>query len=518
MKKQVQPNTTILPKVISITCPHCWFDFTESDALFIATHPELIGDEVLGEHHYKRIPHAQVKKQNGRYNDPKGSPVIDFACPKCRLQIPRYMLRKSPKFISLAGAPSAGKTYFITSLIHTLRQQLPQKFNLLMEYAISDEIERIEKLVDKLFNSPLDKPVYLDKTQESGGTVNNVITLNGQRVELPKPFLFFFRPTPNHINFQEKHDSLHQTLALYDCSGEHFQYGRYKLNNNRSFGHFEKANAVLFVYDPLQDSDAATNLSHDSKDPQLNNQKHTSLQEKTLEAVIQQLRILRRSDSEKRIQAPLLVVVQKYDVWHSLLPKWAQLDPKAILESSKDGYSGVHVDSLNRSSLHIRKFLFDTCPMFVSQAEANFETVRYFAVSAIGTSPQALEVDAGDEYEEKKETKLCVLPRNIHPFRVTDPILWLFEIWGLLPKATIKNTNKTISEAKVIQASDSYIKVILPDSKKQMILDNQYLGCIISDPFTGTEAKIPRNKKEEEDKSFLKRFLTLIKRLFRSDK
>jgi hypothetical protein len=501
----------------SITCPHCWYDFSTSDALFIATHPELIGDDVLGEHQYKRLTRADVRITNGKALDKKGFPITDRACPQCRLQLPLGMLRKGPIFVSLAGAPSAGKTYYITSLIHTLRQQLPHEFNLLLEYATSDEIGRIEKVVDELFNSPSEKPVYLDKTQEAGGTVNNVINLNGQQVELPKPFLFSVRPTPNHVDFEKRHNRLHQTLALYDCSGEHFQYGRYKDTSNRSFGHFAKASAVLFVYDPLQDPPALDRLSSMSKDPQVHNQKHTSHQEKTLEAVIHQLRVLRQLAPETRIKAPLLIVVQKYDVWYELLPKWAQLNANAIVRFPSDGTSGIHINELNKSSVHIRKFLFDICPMFVSQAEANFETVRYFAVSAIGTSPIAMDVDAGDEYEEKIQTKLCVLPKDIQPFRVTDPILWLLARWKLVPSAQTTKINKDIPHAKLVGKSDSNLQIILPDSEQRLVLDYQYAGSIISDPYTGTEAWVPEQEQKEEKKSLFGRFLTQLKSKFRTD-
>jgi Ni2+-binding GTPase involved in maturation of urease and hydrogenase len=57
------------------------------------------------------------------------------------------MLAKQPLFMSMAGAPSSGKTYYITALIHALRQQLPRDFNLLFEYAISHDIKTIDDLI-----------------------------------------------------------------------------------------------------------------------------------------------------------------------------------------------------------------------------------------------------------------------------------------------------------------------------------------------------------------------------------
>ncbi|HBJ37512.1 MAG TPA: hypothetical protein DDZ51_22710 [Planctomycetaceae bacterium] len=501
-----------------VTCPHCWLEFDPANALFIATHPELIGDEVLGEHHYKRLARIDVMIRESGVTDSYGFPIRDRACPRCRLQVPRGVLRKGPLFVSIAGAPSSGKTYYLTSLVHTLRKQLPQEFNLLLEYATSDEVERIEKLVSRLFHSQPEDPVYLDKTLESGGSVNNVINLGGQPVELPKPFLFSIRPTPSHLDFQKLHSRLHQTLALYDCSGEHFQYGRHRNTSNRSFGHFAKSNAVLFVYDPLQDTPALSRLASLSKDPQLHSQKHVSQQEKTLEAVVHQLRILKHLTPEARIKAPLLVVVQKYDVWCQLLPNWAQLGATSIVKFPSEGSSGVNVEQLNRSSLHIRKFLFDISPMFVSQAEANFETVRYFAVSALGTSPLAMNMDVSDEYESKTETRLCIRPRDIQPFRVTDPILWLLAKWKLirLAESTIKD-RKSVPRATVIEGSDESFHVVLPDSGQRITLDNQYAESFISDPYTGAEVWIPRRGVQSERPRGFSGLLSGLSRLLRRD-
>jgi hypothetical protein len=495
-------------------CPHCWFDFQPANALFVATHPELIGDEVLGDHQFKRLKRSEVQIINGRALDRKGFPCTDRACPRCRLQIPVGMLERTPLFVSLAGAPSAGKTYFIASLMHTLRQQLPLEFNLLLEYATSDEINRIENVVNELFRRAPDQPVYLEKTQEAGATVNNVISLNGQRVELPKPFLFSLRPTPNHVNFEKMHEKLHRTMALYDCSGEHFQYGRYRDTSNRSFGHLAKANAVMFVYDPLQDAPAQHRLSALSNDPQVHKQKHASHQEKTLEAVIHQMRILRHLTPKSRIKAPLLIVVQKYDVWYELLPKWAQVSATSTVRLQRDGASRVHIDTINRTSVHIRKFLYDICPMFVSLAEANFEIVRYFPVSAIGTSPIALEIDVGDEYDERKETRLCVLPQNIQPFRVADPILWLFAKLQLVPAARTVNADEGVPSARIVGDFHAGVQVILPDSGQRITLDAQYLGSVISDPYTGAETRVPNASIFKRIKIRIRKIISKINRIW----
>ena len=43
------------------TCPNCWAMFPANDAFFIAAHPELVGDPILGEHVPKRLAPKEVR-------------------------------------------------------------------------------------------------------------------------------------------------------------------------------------------------------------------------------------------------------------------------------------------------------------------------------------------------------------------------------------------------------------------------------------------------------------------------
>lgn len=497
--KQPQP-----PKMA--TCPHCWTSFQPHEAFFIAAHPELVGDPVLGEHVPKRLALKEVQITGNSTKDPKGFPIEDRACPSCRLQVPTAMLAKQPLFMSMAGAPSSGKTYYITALIHALRQQLPRDFNLLFEYAISHDIKTIDDLISRLYamgpSSNPDEPIYLEKTEATGGATYNQITIEGQTVDLPKPFLFAVRPTPSHIDFAAKGKKLHQHLAFYDCAGEHFRYDYLRQttkNTSRAFGHFAHANALLFTYDPLQDQPAIQRLSQQSSDPQVREQRLISQQDKTLEAVVQQFRTLRKLSPTSRIKAPLLVCVQKYDVWGKLIPKWAQLDATSVVRFPSAGTSALDVQELNRHSLHIRKFLHDISPMFVAQAESHFSVVRYFAVSALGTSPTSVEIDIEDEYGNRtKGTKLCIRPRDMHSFRVTDPILWLLAQWKLIRKAVPPAKRPDgVQEATITAETETSVRVVLPDSKETLVVDRDYLGTQIIDPFSGTPAWIPSGQSQE---------------------
>jgi len=491
-----QPSDSKNSSRAEATCPHCWATFPGNRPLFIAAHDELVGDPVLGEHEHKRLKHTEVRFVEKKILDPKGFVITEYACPECRLQIPRALLSKRARFISMAGAPSSGKSYYIISLLHKLRRQLPSDFNLLFEYAISRETRIVDDIVNRLFEGDPEKPVFLEKTLETGGRVNNRINLNGVAVDLPKPFLFSVRPTPANIDIASKGDALHENLAFYDLAGEHFQYGRYANASNRSFGHFAHSDALIFTYDPLQDSTAIERLATLTKDPQVNSHKVLNRQDNVLEAVIQQFRVLRGLQPTEPINIPLLVCVQKFDVWKGLLPKWVPIDENSVWRSPSEGTSGVDIEELNRNSLHIKRFLQDISPTFVAQAEANFSTVRFFPVSALGGSPTAVEIP--DEYDDKR-AKLCIRPQDLHPFRVTDPILWLLHTWKVLRIARRRGGKpEGVAEASVVMRDGRVVGAVLPESKERITLDKQYLGTLIVDPYTGTPAWIPGQERKPQ--------------------
>jgi hypothetical protein len=139
--------------------------------------------------------------------------------------------------------------------------------------------------------------------------------------------------------------------------------------------------------------------------------------------------------------------------------------------------------------------------MFVAQAESNFSLVRYFAVSALGTSPTSVEIDIEDEYGNRtKGTKLCIRPRDMHSFRVTDPFLWLLAHWKLIRTAVPQTKRRDgVEEASIVAETETSVRLVLPDSKETLVIDHEYLGTHIIDPFSGTPVWIPlgqsRNRK-----------------------
>ena len=94
------------------TCPNCWSSFNVEDVKWVAAHDSIIGDTRLG-------PDAQQRFLPTRFDLPgnaidiRGMSCQDIACPACHLRIPRSTLYYRPFFVSIAGTPSCGKSFFL---------------------------------------------------------------------------------------------------------------------------------------------------------------------------------------------------------------------------------------------------------------------------------------------------------------------------------------------------------------------------------------------------------------------
>lgn len=465
-------------------CPHCWFEFLPKEAFFIAGHPDLVGDSVLIRDNEKlRLPPGDVKATaKGRFEDPKGWPVVDRACPRCHLQIPLELLEKRPIFLSVTGPTSGGKTYFLTVLLHVLRHQLAANFNRSLDYSDSHELKAFTDLEDKLFNQLADKWTYLGRT-DSSGVIFNTVKLDGHNVALPKPFLFSMRPTSTCVEDEIKKMELFQTFSLYDNAGELFDLGRDRDPAFRATEHLGVADAIMFVFDPLQDEKTQSKLiKNGNKDPgllELVKEKKIVPQDKMLLSVITNAKRLRNLTKSEKINCPLLVCVQKFDVWRKLLPAWARIDSSSIEFIKANDTSGLDIAELNSNSLLIRAFINDISPSFVTMAEANFSSIRFFSVSAFGCSPEF----------SGSEGKVGIRPGNLTPFRVTDPILWFMRKLGLILAAFKKN--QCSNAAEVVSKDSEGFVVKLPDSGKRIRLDWEYAGLLLQDPWNGEDVLIP---------------------------
>ena len=468
-----------------VVCPHCWNNFYAEHASYITQHTELYGDPVLGENAFRRFSYLEIQRdRSGKVLDPKGEPMLERVCPGCNVQIPYGSLVGRPKFISIVGAPSSGKTYFLTVMLHQLREELSKFFKHTFEVCDYHEKSLFSKYAQILF-SPDDphKASLLEKTAREG-ELYNTIQLNGAKVVLPKPFIFAVRPTVGHGPTSTPQTT---SIVYYDNSGESFNFRSDDDGTKRYTQHLGESDAVLFTYDFLLNPTARQRLQLISQDPQVSGILKTARQEDILTEAIQRIRRYRRLNDGQLIDSSLIVCVQKYDVWKSLLhylPKvdanLDRIDHSSIEYFREHGVAGLDVQEMNAISLLVRKLLSDYSHGFVTSAEAHFSRVRYFPVSALGASPK-LEGEF-----------LKIQPDQIRPFRVTHPMLWMLHEWKVIRRTKKMATKpKELPSAEIKVVSADRIQVSSPYRTTPFIVDFEYAGSRVFDPEMGQPFWIP---------------------------
>ena len=379
------------------SCPICWIKFDRGDVMNIAAHAKLRGDPMLGEFEMQRFQATRFNDR-GIALDPMNIPAPDLACPHCRRKLPPGFLDLPQHIFSIVGAPSSGKSYYLSVLIRTLQKTLFKNFGVTLRDADPAGNAILNQMISRLFSQATPQDAYIAKT-DLEGELYETLPRFGQKVKLPKPFIFkLSNPRDPSGDF---------SMVFYDNAGEHFQPGR---NSTDSPGaqHISVASGIFFLFDPLSSPDFLRKLPG-TKDPQA--AQHRDEQQDVLLAEAEvRLKNLLGMDSSQRISTPLAVIAGKCDTWKHLLGD-TPLEP-AIRDLKLD------LPALRRNSARVRALLCDINPSVVANAEAISSEVMFFAISPLGTSPVRFTDHAGNE-------KFAPDPIRIAPISVDEPTLWI---------------------------------------------------------------------------------------------
>lgn len=394
----------------TVTCLHCWSKFRPTEVVWQSVHRDLLGDPLLGPDEQMRfLPTRFTVERNAI--DPRGQTCFDIACPRCHLPLPKSLLERSPLFVSILGSPACGKSFYLAALASTLRRDLPARFRL--DFRDADTVSN-QVLVDYeehifLHENP-DVPTSLGdlipKTQ-LGGNLYNTVTYGQQTVSYPRPFSFSFEPTSDHPNLGMG-GSLKKIVCLYDNAGEHFLPGNDSATAPGT-RHMAESSFLLFLYDPTQDP--RWHAAVKRVEPALNipRTRHAGRQEGILREAAQRICRFRGMSDGAKHDRPLIVILNKVDLWSSLLPRGKQYKPQRRSDLGIDAISFREIDSV---SLDMRELLMKHLPEIVFAAESFAETVYYLPVSALGHPPTV--VGDGQFYMK---------PARIRPKWVTIPFL-----------------------------------------------------------------------------------------------
>lgn len=373
-----------------ITCPHCWSIFPVENILWISEAPDLMGDSRLGESDKERFLPVQFDLA-GNAMDRRGFHCKKLACPYCHLQIPRSFLETDSFFISIAGAPGSGKSYFLTAMTWNLRKTFPSNFSMMFSDADPEMNARLlDYETSQFMNDDESATVKIEKTQEQGDLYNSVL-VNNQNITYLQPFLFSLTPTSDHPNLENR-SQISLSLSLYDNAGE--SYLPMRDSDSASLPvtrHLGKSHCIFFIYDLIQDSRFRSLCRNESNDPQLQKDTFEAFtrsplrQEMVLSEVIKRTRSEMGLLSRDKYPYPFIVVVTKYDAWKELMPTFRERSPWARAFKSQ---KIIFLDNMvQMASSTLRSLLKKVLPEMVTQIEDFASNVTYIPVSATGGPP-----------------------------------------------------------------------------------------------------------------------------------
>ncbi|MCX6879926.1 MAG: hypothetical protein NTW21_39905 [Verrucomicrobia bacterium] len=382
------------------TCPVCWLRFDRGDIMNIAVHPSLLGDTLLGAEHMQRFLATRFNDR-GHALDAMGSAAPEIACPHCRRKLPLNFLNQPHHIFSIVGAPSSGKSYYLSVLIEMMHGAC-KPFSATFRDDEASENAVLNAMRKQLFSAVTPEEAYLAKTALEGA-LYETLPRQGRQVRLPKPFVFCLT--------DQGHREKGVSIVFYDNAGEHFEPGR---NSADSPGtqHIAVASGIFFLFDPLYNPEFRRRLAGHS-DPQLE-QRSNDQQEILLAEAESRIKGMLGLTANERIATPLAVIAGKCDAWIQLL------GDEPLLPISVDTADGrrVILDNLESNSTRVRNLLLEICPSIVANAEVISSNVRYFAASPLGHSPVRFNDSDG-------HLRIGPDPGKLNPRRVEDATLWV---------------------------------------------------------------------------------------------
>lgn len=418
MQKAGGPQNVRIALRSRVTCPHCWAGFGPEDALWVAEHPDLQHDPRLDAAGLRFLPTRF--DVDGNAIDPMGSVCKELACPKCHLRVPRPLFEIPPLFLSIAGTPSCGKTYFLASMCWRLRNTLPRHFS--MAFTDADPVSNLplhEYENQQFFNSNPDEIVKLLKTDPKSGDLYNMVMYGEQQVTYPRPFLFAIRPSEKHPNYRDA-SRISRLLCLYDNAGESFAPGT-DTSAAPVTQHLAQAQVLLYCFDPTQDPRLRAECRARTKDPQVVAGLETRRQEAVLHEIVDRVRRHAGLHQNQKHSRPLVVVVTKYDVWWPLLGE--ERLPEPWVKAGNQDLFALDMALVTATSDRVREMLWRFSPELVSAAESFTDHVLYVPVSATGCAPESV-------VENGVTTLVGIRPRDINPMWTEVPLLVALARWG----------------------------------------------------------------------------------------
>jgi len=426
----------------SIQCPSCWASFHPADILWISS--KIDGDPLLGPDAKKRFLPSRFDVR-GFALDELGERCESVACPKCHLVLPRALCDTWPLFVSILGTPSSGKSYFLASAVWQIRQKLADfKVDFVDADPVANQV--ISRYEQKLFlNEAPNELVTIRKTERTGELYQRVKFSEDRESWFARPFVFLLRPSDTHPSGKTRMDvAVHsQALCLYDNAGEHF-LPESDSELSPATDHLAISKSLLFVFDPIQHPRFREMARKHSSDPQLLPEFAGRRQDEILQEAAKRIRRKTNMSDAEKIDKPLVVIVNKYDVWRELVPSLNLNELKPYATSK--GICYLNHSTIQKVSSYMEKLLRKLCPELVSVANSFSNNITYIPASPIGVSPEQVTEDNGNG----SPSLLGVRPKNVAPIWAEVPLLYAISCAKsrLVPKANVTSKRKASEFSK----------------------------------------------------------------------
>lgn len=469
-----------------LICPHCWQHFSHESILYIAKHSELVGDPILGTEAQQRFLPSRFTPK-GHAIDSHGMESEDMACPRCHLEIPDTVIKIESLYFSIVGAPSSGKSFFMTSMISKVRRLLSKYF----EYSFIDADPEFNFVINEherlLFgNTNPDSFVTLIKTELQGSLFSNQLTLDGMIIDLPKPIVYKIEPQPTHSAYTRSFKKLTKNIIFYDNAGEHFLPGQDTVNNPAT-KHLVQSNGLIFIFDPSLDADMR--LRCESDDPQLKDTSKIVNQSVLLSEMIARIRKNAGMKHGEKYVHPLIIVVSKYDMWESMLcDKIRKIHPWGF-DSEKMQYH-FDYELVANVSYHLREIMLEIKPDIVSAAEAFSDKVFFIPATALGRSAIM------NESTNTSKRAYGIKPSHINPIWCEAPFLLLLALDGYIPITKTQHAKSV--EVEKYKFSKGYVQIILPECDEMFKLPSVYFGTTLYNTKLDKWFRVPDNRETND--------------------
>jgi hypothetical protein len=381
-------------------CPICWQHFDGRHILYIASHPSLRGDELLGADKMRRFSPTKFD-DGGNALDDFDLIAPDMACPHCHHRLPLGFVEMPQNIFSIVGAPSSGKSYYLSILIQQLKRTLFEKFDLTFSDQDPEYNVELNEAINRLFSANTPEQGRIVKTQLTGGVYRRV-KRDGQDVDLPKPYIY--NASSNNRENSDK------CIVFYDNAGEHF-LPQNSTSEDFHILHVARAKAIFFIFDPISNIEFKRKLRGVESAQLELEQYEPDNQDVILAQMNVKIKKALGQPFAGKLDLPLSIIVGKSDVWQHIMEDWDKIS-NPMIEMRLD------TEILDYNSTLTRNFLAKLCPAVVAGAEKLSSNVRFFPVSAFGHKPETfIDSNTGDE-------QIAPDPQSINPQMLEIPTIW----------------------------------------------------------------------------------------------